>query len=147
MKEDEDIETMFSRFQILVFGIQVLNKSYIISGHVNNILRSLPVIYRPKVTTIQEAKDLNTLSLESLIRNLQSHEMKLNWEESSKKPKSLALRSFAKTIKAPKIYNSEEASQSEGFEEDSDEEEMSFIIKIFQYLDKKNKRFSSKWSG
>ena len=28
MMEDEDIETMFSRFQTLVSGIQVMKKSY-----------------------------------------------------------------------------------------------------------------------
>jgi hypothetical protein len=28
MKEDEDIETMFSKFQVLVSGMQVLDKSY-----------------------------------------------------------------------------------------------------------------------
>ena len=70
MKEDEDIETMFSRFQILVSGLQVLNKSYTTSDHVKKILRSLPIRYKQKVIAIQEAKDLNTLSLESLIINL-----------------------------------------------------------------------------
>jgi hypothetical protein len=40
MKEDEDIEIMFSKFQILVSGLQVLNKSYIIVYHVKKILKS-----------------------------------------------------------------------------------------------------------
>lgn len=73
MKKDKDIKTMFSRFQTLVFGLRVLNKSYTTYDHVKRILRSLPVIYRPKVTTIQDAKDLNILSLEKLISNFQSH--------------------------------------------------------------------------
>jgi len=38
-----------------------LKKSYVASDHVSNILRNLPGRWRPKVTTIQEAKDLNTL--------------------------------------------------------------------------------------
>jgi hypothetical protein len=42
MKEDEDIEIMYSRFQTLVSGLQVLNKSYYVLDHVNKILRSLP---------------------------------------------------------------------------------------------------------
>lgn len=75
MKEDGDIETMFLRLQVLVSGLQVLNKSYTTSDHVKKTLRSLPVRYRPKVAAIQEAKDLNTLSLESFISNLQSHGM------------------------------------------------------------------------
>jgi len=42
MKEDENIETMYSRFQTLVSGLQILKKSYVASDHVNKILRSLP---------------------------------------------------------------------------------------------------------
>jgi len=64
MKEDEDIETMYSRFQALVSGLQILKKSYVASDHVNKIIRSLPAKSRPKVTAIEEAKDLNTLSVE-----------------------------------------------------------------------------------
>ena len=59
MKEDESIETMYSNFQTLVFGLQILKKSYVASDHVNKIPRSLPAKWRPKVTAIEEAKDLN----------------------------------------------------------------------------------------
>jgi len=34
------------------------------STHVSKILRSLPPRWRPKVTAIEEAKDLNSLSVE-----------------------------------------------------------------------------------
>jgi len=34
MKDDEDIETMFSRFQTLSFGLQVLSKSCTTTDHV-----------------------------------------------------------------------------------------------------------------
>ena len=79
MKEDESIETMYSRFQTLVSGLQ--------------ILRSLPAKWRPKVTAIEEAKDLNTLSVEDLISSLKCHEIGLNEHESIKKHKSIALKS------------------------------------------------------
>jgi len=38
MKEDEDIDTMFSRFHVLVSGRQVLGKSYTTKDHVNKML-------------------------------------------------------------------------------------------------------------
>jgi len=66
MKKDESIEQMYSRFQTLVFGLQILKKSYVASDHVRKILRSLPARWRPKVTAIEEAKDLNTLRLKIL---------------------------------------------------------------------------------
>jgi len=61
MKEDEDIQAMYSRFQTIVFGLQILEKNYVASDHVKKILTSFPAKWRPKVTTIEEAKDLNTI--------------------------------------------------------------------------------------
>ncbi|MCH87410.1 aspartyl-tRNA synthetase, partial [Trifolium medium] len=102
MKEDEDIGTMFTRFQTLVYGLRVLKKSYTTSDHVWKILRSLPQTWRPKVTAIEEAKDLKKLSLESLINNLKSHEMVLKVDEPLKKSKSVALQSTKTSSKALK---------------------------------------------
>ena len=48
MKDDESIEEMYSRFQTLVSGLQILKKSYVASDHVSKILRSLPARWRPK---------------------------------------------------------------------------------------------------
>jgi len=115
MKDDESIETMYSRFQTLVYGLQVLKKSYVASDHVNKILRSLPAKWRPKVTTIEEAKDLNTLSVEDLISSLKCHEIE---HEPIKKPKSIALKSRGKSTKALKALESEEESTSEDSDED-----------------------------
>jgi len=42
MKDDESIEQMYSRFQTLVSGLQILKNSYVASDHVSKILRSLP---------------------------------------------------------------------------------------------------------
>ena len=42
MEESESIETMFSRFQILVTGLKVLDKGYSTADHVKKIIRSLP---------------------------------------------------------------------------------------------------------
>jgi len=75
MKPDEDTETMFSRFQTLVSNLRVLKKSYATSDHVWKILNSLTDKWRPKVIAIEEAKDLESISLESLINNLKSHEL------------------------------------------------------------------------
>lgn len=63
--------------------------------------------------------------------------MKLNGDEPAKKSKSLIFKSYAKSVKAPKIWKSEETSQLEGSKEDLYNEELVFIIKRFQYLAKK----------
>lgn len=41
----------------------------------NKILRSLPKIFRPKVTVIEKRKDIDTLIVEELVGSLQTFEM------------------------------------------------------------------------
>jgi len=148
MKDDENIETMYSRFQTLVSGLQILKKSYVASDHVNKILRSLPAKWRPKVTAIEEAKDLNTLSVEDLISSLKCHEIGLNEHEPIKKPKSIALKSRGKPTKALKALESEEESTSEDSDEDpAIVKEMAMLSNRLQYLAKKNKKFMSRGSS
>jgi len=148
MKEDESIETMYSRFQTLVSGLQILKKSYVASDHVNKILRSLLSKWRPKVTAIEEAKDLNTLSVEDLISSLKCHEIGLNEQEPIKKHKSIALKSRGKSSKALNALESEEESTSEDSEEDPEiVQKMAMLSNKLQYLAKKNKRFLSRSSN
>ncbi|KAI5411334.1 hypothetical protein KIW84_056432 [Lathyrus oleraceus] len=73
--------------------------------------------------------------------------MKLNGDEPARNSKFIALKSVAKFANAPQVWESEEASHVEGSEEDSNDVEMDFIIKRFQYLAKKNKRFFGRSSG
>jgi len=148
MKEDENIETMYSIFQTLVSGLQILKKSYVASDHVNKILRGLPAKWRPKVTAIEEAKDLNTLSVEDLISSLKCHEIVLNEHEPIKKPKSIDLKSRGKPTKALKAIESEDESTSEDSDEDpAIVKEMAMLSNRLQYLAKKNKKFMSRGSS
>lgn len=115
-------------------------------------MRSLQDKFRPKVTTISEAKYLNKWSLESMIRNLWSHEMEPNGDDPVVKSKTLALkymdgRSDGKAITSSKVWKSEEISDKEASAGDSDEQEMAFIIRRFQQLSRKNKIFSGKSNG
>ena len=77
MEGDEIIETMFSRFQMLVAGLKVLDKGYSTGDHVKKIIRSLPKKWRPMVIALKLSKDLNSISLEELVSYLRSHEIEL----------------------------------------------------------------------
>ena len=90
-KEGEDIEIMFSMFHVIQSGLQELKKIYTVSDHVKKIMRSLPSRFRTKVTTIQEARDLDMLRLEDLISSLKSHEIELTGDKTTEKFKPLAL--------------------------------------------------------
>jgi len=111
MKDDEDIETMYSRFQTLVSRLQILKKSYIDVDHVKKILRSLLAKWRLKEIVFEVSSDLNTLSLEDLISSLDE-------QEPIKKAKSIALKYKGKYSKALKANESEDESPTEGSEEE-----------------------------
>jgi hypothetical protein len=81
MEDDENVETMFSRFQMLVVGLKVLDKGYSTADHVKKTIRSLPKKWIPTVTALKMAKDLNNISLEELVCSLRSHEIELEEEE------------------------------------------------------------------
>ncbi|WJX48740.1 25S rRNA (cytosine(2870)-C(5))-methyltransferase [Trifolium repens] len=151
MKDDENIESMFSRFKILVAGLQVLKRSYTTSDHVRKILRSLPSRWRPKVTAIQEAKDLDTLGLEELISSLRSHEIELSSDEPQKKLKSVALPSISvssKALKAKAVESEAEESSIDDQEDGSDDDIFALLSKKFQkWSVRKGKNFPSRGSG
>ena len=75
MKPRETIGDMFTRFTDVVNGLKGLGKSFSDFELVNKILRSLPKSWDPKVTAIQEAKDLRNFPLEELIGSLMTYEM------------------------------------------------------------------------
>jgi len=98
------------------------------------------------VTAIEEAKDLNTLSVEDLVSSLKVHELSLNEHEYAKKSKSIALPSKGRSSKALEVIESEEESP-EGDSDGDPAEMMVMLSNRLQYLAKKNKKFLSRRSG
>ena len=118
---------------------------------VRKILRSLSKAWRPKVTTIQEAKNLNVLSLDALIRSLKTHEIELNEvaDEAVKKGKSIALKSTQKRTQYFKVLKASEESEEE--EEDSsddndDSDEIAHLVRNISkaWIKRKKKNLASK---
>src|ERR1044072_8840468 len=129
---------MFSRFQMLVAGLRVLDKGYSTTDHVKKIIRSLPAKWRPMVTALKVAKDLNSISLEELISSLRSPEIELQEDEPRRKVKSVALKSSSRKAKA--LQAEEESEDSE----ESSEDELSLISRRINCLWKhrQGRRFS-----
>ncbi|GAV69676.1 LOW QUALITY PROTEIN: zf-CCHC domain-containing protein/UBN2 domain-containing protein, partial [Cephalotus follicularis] len=75
-------------------SLKNLGKSYSNQELVRKILRCLPKNWTPKVTAIEEAKNLSTLSLEQLLGSLMTHEttMKNHENVEVKKKKSIAFK-------------------------------------------------------
>ncbi|GAV88074.1 UBN2 domain-containing protein, partial [Cephalotus follicularis] len=94
MHDNESISDMFTRFTTIINSLKNLGKSYSNQELVRNILRCLPKNWTPKVTAIEEAKDLSTLPLEQLLGSLMTHEttMKNHEHVEVKKKKSIAFK-------------------------------------------------------
>ena len=123
IEQNETITSIFTCFTDIINCLKSLGRTYTNSDIVKKILRSLPRTWEAKVTTIQEAKDLNTLSLEELLRSLMTHELMIQQksEEESKMKRTIALKAISE--------NEEEESRSEEGESDN---EVALLIRKFK---------------
>ncbi|GAV64551.1 zf-CCHC domain-containing protein/UBN2 domain-containing protein [Cephalotus follicularis] len=103
---------------------------------VRKILRCLPRSWMPKVTAIEEAKNLNVLALEDILGSLMTHELSMqkkddDEEKENKKKKIVALKS----------------SQNEDSEDDDDDdndEELAFLTRRFKKFLAGKKKFGGR---
>ncbi|MQM06843.1 hypothetical protein Taro_039673 [Colocasia esculenta] len=137
MLTGETITQMYNRFTDITNGLVGLGKMYNTRDMVRKILRSLPSQWTPKVTTIEEANDLTTMTLEKLIGSLLAHEINMERlsESSSKKRSTNAL----KVIVAPPTSSSSSL-ENVGFE-DSDVDD---VLSKHQKILKKKKKNGSR---
>ncbi|GJZ60839.1 hypothetical protein Tco_0616655, partial [Tanacetum coccineum] len=116
----ETIDSCFTRFNAIVTSLKSLDQDYSSKNHVRKFLCALPLIWRANVMTIEEAKDLATLSLDELISNLKVYEIILvndnvAYYTTKENVKSLALK--AKVIgeqnsdDSDRVIDSEEAAK------------------------------------
>ncbi|GKB49660.1 zf-CCHC domain-containing protein [Tanacetum coccineum] len=68
-------DSAFVRFNTIITSLKALDEGYSSKNYVRKFLRALHPKWRAKVTTIEESKDLTSLSLDELIGNLKVHEM------------------------------------------------------------------------
>ncbi|GJS06832.1 hypothetical protein Tco_0363628 [Tanacetum coccineum] len=96
ISEDESIDSAFARFNTIITSLKALDEGYSSKNYVRKFLRALYPKWRAKVTTIEESKDLTSLSLDELIGNLKVHEMIIKKDSEIVKAKverkSLALK-------------------------------------------------------
>ncbi|GAV66643.1 LOW QUALITY PROTEIN: zf-CCHC domain-containing protein/UBN2 domain-containing protein, partial [Cephalotus follicularis] len=85
----------------IVNSLKNLGKSYSNQELVRKILRCLPKSWSPKLTAVEEAKDLSTLPLEQLLGSLMTHEttMKNHEHVEAKKKKTIALKALREESK------------------------------------------------
>ncbi|GKA30653.1 putative reverse transcriptase domain-containing protein [Tanacetum coccineum] len=110
--KEESIDNAFAKFNTIITSLKALNESFSSKNYVRKFLRALLPKWRAKVTTIEESKDLTSLSLDELIRNLKVYEAK------------------------------KESSDEDSLTFDSEDEEYAMAIKEFKKFFKRRGRFS-----
>ncbi|GJY11102.1 retrovirus-related pol polyprotein from transposon TNT 1-94 [Tanacetum coccineum] len=133
ISEDESIDSAFARFNTIITSLKALDEGYSSKNYVKKFLRALHPKWRAKVTTIEESKDLTSLSLDELIGNLKVHEMIIKKDSEIVKAKR-ERRSLA--LKAKKESSDEECSTS-----GSEDEEYAMAVRDFKKFFKRRGRF------
>ncbi|XP_070032919.1 uncharacterized protein [Nicotiana tomentosiformis] len=118
MKMSEPIQKMMTRFIIITNELKSLEKVFTSEELVSKVLRILPASWESKVTTIQEAKELDKISLDELVENLKTYEMR-KIELSKEEPK----RDTALVLKA-----------SEEDDSDNDDSELAMFAKFKRFM-------------
>ncbi|XP_070010552.1 intracellular protein transport protein USO1-like [Nicotiana sylvestris] len=119
MKDDESIQDMHTRLTSIINELHSLGEIIPRNKLVRKILSILPSSWESKVNVITEAKDLHELTIDELVRNLNTYKMKKKIDSKRrelKKEKNLVLK----------------AEGNDSSEEDCD---MAYLTKRFQNYD------------
>ncbi|XP_070056835.1 uncharacterized protein [Nicotiana tomentosiformis] len=122
MKDDESIQDMHTRFTSIINELHSLGEIIPRNKLVRKVLRVLPSSWESKVNVITEAKDLQTLTMDELVENLKTYEMKRKKDSERrelKKEKNQVLK----------------AENNDSSEEDSD---MAYLTRRFQKMVRRN---------
>ncbi|XP_070019525.1 uncharacterized protein [Nicotiana sylvestris] len=122
MKDDESIQDMHTRFTSIINELHSLGDVIPRNKLVRKILSVLPSSWESKINAITEAKDLQTLTMDELIGNMKTYEMKRKKDSERREPKNeknLVLK----------------AESSDSSDEDSD---MAYLTKRFQKMVRRN---------
>nr|GEU49901.1 retrovirus-related Pol polyprotein from transposon TNT 1-94 [Tanacetum cinerariifolium] len=121
-------------FNTIITSLKELDESFLSRNHVRKFLRALPTKWHPKVTTIEESKDLSTLPLDELIDNLKAYEVVLEKDLETSRKKKEKYKSLA--LKARKVLSEEEATSS-----DSNDEEYVMAVRDFKKFFRRRGKF------
>ena len=120
MKDEENILEYFERVDNIVNAIKGLGVDVPENEIVEKILRTLPMLYNPKLSTLEDRENLKDLTMDELYGILTTYELRLGHENP---PKGDA------TFKVLKKTKNQTKKYQTSHHEESDVEEANFIKK------------------
>ena len=124
MSNDESFDEFYANLNDIVNSAFNLGDVYDQLKIVRKILRSLTENFRPKVTTINESKDIDSILVDELVGSLQSYESDL---PKNNKSKSMALKSIDDVDDC-------------GFDDEFSSTEIAYLAKNFRNFLRNNNR-------
>nr|GEX00654.1 zf-CCHC domain-containing protein/UBN2 domain-containing protein [Tanacetum cinerariifolium] len=118
----ESIDSGFTRFNTIITSLKALDEGFSSKNYVKKFLKALHPKWRTKVPTIKESKDLSSLALDELIRNLKVHEVVMEKDSEIYRGKKERVKSIA--LKAKK-----ESSDDKTLTSRSDDEEYAMAVR------------------
>nr|GEV97979.1 zf-CCHC domain-containing protein/UBN2 domain-containing protein [Tanacetum cinerariifolium] len=134
MLEEESIHSGFARFNTVITSLNALDEGFSSKNYVRIFLRALHPKWRPKLTAIEELKDLSSLALEELIENVKVHEVVMEKDSKIYKGKKERIKSIA--LKAKKESSDNETSTSK-----SDDKEYAMAVRNFKKFFRRKGKF------
>ncbi|GJZ00333.1 hypothetical protein Tco_0517762 [Tanacetum coccineum] len=116
ISEEESIDNAFARFNTIITSLKALDEGFSSKNYVRKFFRALHPKWRTKVTAIEESKDLTSLTLDELIRNLKVYEVIIKKDFEMDKGKREQNRSLA--LKAKKESSDEDSSTFDSEDEE-----------------------------
>ena len=77
MKEEENICQYFERIDTIVNVVRGLGQNVSDDEIIDKVLKTLPMIYNPKVSTLEDREDINKLTLDELYGILIAYELRI----------------------------------------------------------------------
>ncbi|GKA02025.1 hypothetical protein Tco_0674690 [Tanacetum coccineum] len=125
ISEEESIDNGFARFNTIVTSLKALDEGFSSNNYVRKFFRAFHPKWRAKVTAIEESRDLTSLSLDELIKNLKVYEVIIKKDSEMVKDKREQSRSLA--LKAKK-----ESSDEDSLTSDSEDGEYAMTVRDFK---------------
>ena len=113
MKEEEKIFEYFERIDELVNVVQGLGEIVLDRDIVDKVLRTLPMAYNPKVSTIEDRENISALTLDELYGILIAYELRIGWENHSKEETTFKVLKKTKAQKSKLQSTPQEESYDE----------------------------------
>ncbi|GJV22026.1 hypothetical protein Tco_1371046 [Tanacetum coccineum] len=114
--EKESIDNAFAEFNTIITSLKALDEGFSSKNYVRKFLRALYPKWRVKVMAIEESKNLTTLPLDELIRNLKVYEEVIKKDFETVKAKKEQSRSLALKVKK-EVSDEDSSSSNSGYQQ------------------------------